>query len=278
MATNSATRLVTFRDHVGSIPSCFKICLWFLPSPSTLGSQASFFDAAVASASRMSSSRLLLATDAAWRAELLGGRLVVKNTFIHCEEPRQLLRASRSAPALRAASAGFGEPSSSSAVERRTTLLFRNLPYLLTRDMFVKLLDSHGFQGQYDLVYVPIDFKTSQSLGYGFVNAVTPEIATRCFRAFDGFQAWPKKSLKKCSVFWSERQGLESNIRVYRNLGVMKQATPEAWKPALFSKGRRAPFPAPTKRIRGTTGRLAPPQRGFRRRGQRVSSDGASCT
>ncbi|CAK0813884.1 unnamed protein product [Prorocentrum cordatum] len=235
MATNNATRMVTFRDHVGSIRSWFKTCLWLLSPPSTLMSQASLFDAAVAS--RMPSSQLLRATDAARCAELLGGRLVVRNTFIHYEEPRQLLRASRSAPALRATSAGLGEPPSSSAVEWRTTLLLRNLPYVLTRDMFVQLLDSHGFRTQYDLVYLPVDFKTNQNLGYGFVNAVSPEIATRFFIAFDGFQAWPKKSLKTCSVCWSDRQGLESNIRVYRNLGVMKQPPP---RPGSRHSSRRA--------------------------------------
>ncbi|CAK0884998.1 unnamed protein product [Prorocentrum cordatum] len=125
--------------------------------------------------------------------------------------------------------------------------------------------------------YLPMDFKTSQTLGYGFVNAVSPEIATRIFSVFDGFQAWPKRSLKTCSVCWSERQGLESNVRVYRNLGVMKHSTLEAWKPALFSQGSQVPFPAPTRRIRGSTGRVAPPQRASRRRRQGMGSDGASC-
>jgi len=186
-----------------------------------------------------------------------GVRMVVKNTFIDCElleESGTLLRRSSSAPALHPPSAGpeapRGEPPSSSGAERRTTLLFRNVPYLLTRDMFVELLNSHGFRGKFDLVYMPIDFNTNQALGYAFVNAVDPEAAIGLLHVFEGFQAWPRKSSKTCAVCWGGRQGFESNVRVYRNLTVMRDDAPEAWKPAIFSNGNQVPFPAPTRAIK----------------------------
>ncbi|CAK0794692.1 unnamed protein product, partial [Prorocentrum cordatum] len=105
-----------------------------------------------------------------------GGRLAVRSTLLHLQAPR-------------------GHPPSSSGAEWRTSVPFRNVPYLLTRDMLVELLDAHGFQ------------------------------------------AWPVKSQKKCSVGWSNRQGLQSNLAVYRKLSVMKGSAPEAWKPALFLRG-----------------------------------------
>merc|ERR1712196_183594 len=44
----------------------------------------------------------------------------------------------------------------------RTTVTLRNLPYQLNRDDFQRLLDWQGFQGQYRLLYLPIDFSTGQ--------------------------------------------------------------------------------------------------------------------
>ncbi|CAK0889707.1 unnamed protein product [Prorocentrum cordatum] len=187
----------------------------------------------------------------------LGGRLVVRNTFLHFqeyEEERRVRRLFRiaSAPELplppRGPEAPRGQPPSSSGAEWRTTVLLRNVPYPLTRDMLVELLDAHGFRGQFDLVYVPRDFKTNQTFGYAFVNALTSEIAARIHRSFEGFQAWPVKSQKKCSAGWSNRQGLQSNVAVYRNLTVMKGSAPEDWKPALFLCGSQVAFPAPTRK------------------------------
>ncbi|CAK0795387.1 unnamed protein product, partial [Prorocentrum cordatum] len=183
-----------------------------------------------------------------WRAAALprpaelGWRLVVKNTFVECE----LLEES-----------GMWLHAHHPAVPQ---------PYLLTRDMFVELLNSHGFRGKFDLVYLPIDFKTNQALGYAFVNAIDPEAAISLFHVFEGIQAWPRKSSKTCAVCWGGRQGFESNVRVYRNLTVMKVAAPEAWEPATFSNGIQVPFPAPTRAIKkywkrhlrtGSTTRLA---------------------
>ncbi|CAK0875529.1 unnamed protein product [Prorocentrum cordatum] len=202
------------------------------------------------------------AQGAALPPSVLGGlgswRAVVRNTFLHFQEAAEedmarSLRASSSAPALLTPWVGLevpiGEPPPPSGAERRTTVLFRNVPYLLTRDMFVELLNSQGFRGQFDLVYLPIDFKTNQTRGYAFVNALSTEVASRLFGAFEGFQAWPKRSSKVCSLCWSTRQGLDRNVQAYRNLEVMQATYPDAWKPALFSECSPVPFPEPTRKI-----------------------------
>merc|ERR1740123_2226645 len=41
----------------------------------------------------------------------------------------------------------------------RTTVMLRNLPNDYTRDMLLALLDKEGFQGKYNFVYLPMDFK-----------------------------------------------------------------------------------------------------------------------
>jgi hypothetical protein len=210
-----------------------------------------------------------------------GGQLIIRKTFYHYEEDAdegrvQRLFRCRSAPAppragrparvslSPTAGARVCEPQSRdvatfdlgpagppSAAEWRTSVLLRNVPYLLSRDMLVELLDSQGFNGKYDLVYMPRDFDRAQTLGYAVVNALDPKIALRLFQAFEGFHAWPVKCQKKiCTVDWCRRQGLQKNIRFLRNSSVMHESVPEDFKPVLFLQGSQVPFPACTKKLR----------------------------
>lgn len=131
------------------------------------------------------------------------------------------------------------------------TLMLRNLPNNYTRTMLLSLLDSEGFGGQYDFVYLPIDFKSHASLGYAFVNLSTTEAAERCWKVFEGFNKWVVPSSKVCSVNWSTPfQGLDAHVERYRNSPVMHEHVPDEYKPMLLSDGERLPFPPPTKKIR----------------------------
>merc|ERR1712217_823433 len=73
------------------------------------------------------------------------------------------------------------EPSCSPSQSSRTTVMMRNLPNDMNREMLLELLDTHGFRGLYDFIYVPIDFKRRAGLGYAFVNMSTPQAAERMF-------------------------------------------------------------------------------------------------
>lgn len=135
--------------------------------------------------------------------------------------------------------------------EWRTTLHVRNLPCYFTRASFVQLIDAQGLAGHYDFVYLPMDFQTRQSIGYAFVNFRT-SVAALLFRAaMDGFSRWPVRSRKVCSVQWSQTQGLERNVRLVRNNGLMKKAgIPEEFKPTVFVDGQSAPFPSAPRKLR----------------------------
>jgi len=116
--------------------------------------------------------------------------------------------------------------------------------------MLLELLDSHGFYGQYDFIYVPMDFKRSAGLGYAFVNATTSAAAERIFANMQGFTGWQFCSSKVLEVAWGEPlQGLAAHVDRYRNSPVMHSDVSDKFKPLLFQYGVRIPFPLPTKRI-----------------------------
>lgn len=150
----------------------------------------------------------------------------------------------------------------------RTTVMLRNLPPEYKRDMVVELLNREGFERLFDFVYMPMNLRTMASFGYVFVNFTSPIVADQCRSVFQGLTRWAIESDKVCDVLWSdEQQGLSSNIERYRNSPVMHESVPEECKPIVLANGQRAPFPAPTKRLReprirrpqATDGKGAPP-------------------
>jgi|Transcript_54012 hypothetical protein len=135
--------------------------------------------------------------------------------------------------------------------EDYTTVMFRNLPNDYSQQMLLALLDSEGFEGLYDFLYVPFDFKRRAGLGYAFINMVSPDAARKIKSELQGFKKWSIPSKKVLEVCYSKPlQGLAANIERYRNSPVMHPDVPEEFKPALFENKRRIPFPAPTVSLR----------------------------
>jgi len=137
------------------------------------------------------------------------------------------------------------------AGEPRTTVMLRNMPNNYSREMLLELLDSEGFSGQYDFLYLPIDFQTKACLGYAFINLVSAAAAMRFWRTFDGYTKWAIRSRKQSGVSWSgHQQGLDAHVDRYRNSPVMSDTVPDEYKPVLFVDGIRVPFPPPTKKLK----------------------------
>lgn len=147
--------------------------------------------------------------------------------------------------------AASSEETAEAPEQPRTTVMIRNLPHTCGRDDLLEVLDRKGFAGQYDFVYVPVDFGTGSGLGYAFVDLVTPEAAAQVWSTFEGLNEWPVPSADACTVCWSNpHQGFPAHVERYMNSPVMHHTVPEAWKPALFMNGVRVPFPQPTKAIK----------------------------
>jgi hypothetical protein len=130
--------------------------------------------------------------------------------------------------------------------------MIRNMPNNFSRQMLMDLLEAEGFAGQYDFLYLPMDFKSRACLGYAFINLVSPEVAIRLWNTFDGFSNWGIPSKKVSGVSWSHpTQGLQANIDRFRNSPVMSDKVPDEYRPILLSGTARVEFPAPTKKISG---------------------------
>jgi len=144
------------------------------------------------------------------------------------------------------------DPKTPTVPERaRTTVMIRNLPTTFNRDDVVRTLNDCGFQGRFDFLYVPIDFRSDASLGYAFVNMTSPADARELWTSFDGFKDWGVPSDRTCSVCWSSpHQGYDDHVLRFRNSPVMHEDVPLDHKPMIFQNGGEVAFPEPTKKLR----------------------------
>jgi len=134
--------------------------------------------------------------------------------------------------------------------DTRTTLMFRNLPKSHLRTNLLCILDEEGFKGTYCFIYVPTDFKSFSGFGYAFVAFHSHKDAVRAMVHFQGY-TWEEPGVQSCDVAWSGAvQGREQHVERYRNSPVMHECVPDEYKPAIFERGQRMAFPAPTKAIR----------------------------
>lgn len=140
-----------------------------------------------------------------------------------------------------------------------TSVMLKNLPNNMNRADLLALFDLLGFKGEYDFLYLPIDFARQSNLGYCFVNLVTADAASRFYATFSGFSSWRGSSEKVCQARWSQPyQGLACHIERYRDSPVMHEALPDECRPVLFHGGVRVAFPAPTKPLRRPRMRMPP--------------------
>merc|ERR1712226_620452 len=89
-------------------------------------------------------------------------------------------------------------------MDEKTTVMFRNVPYNCTRDELLAVLDAEGFQGKYDFVYLPADFRTRSGFGYAFINFSLQQHAEDFQKTFHGFNQWSSSTNKVVEVSWSE--------------------------------------------------------------------------
>ncbi|CAK0832983.1 unnamed protein product [Prorocentrum cordatum] len=134
--------------------------------------------------------------------------------------------------------------------EEYTTVMLRNIPNKYTREMLIKQL-CVSFSGEFDFMYLPIDFKNKCNVGYSFINFRNQAACERFVSQFHGVdvrKCLPGLNSKKVVEVTPARvQGLQENVRRLRNSPVMNQLQdhPE-WMPLIFNEdGQEVPFPNP---------------------------------
>lgn len=132
----------------------------------------------------------------------------------------------------------------------RTTLLLRNLEVHVDRSRIVDVLDKCGFQGCYNFIYLPTNFKRGGiALGYAIVNFVSNGNAVRALEHSGSGRIEINGRMVICE--WSSSiQGFEALIQRYRNNNIMHPSVPATFRPLLIEKGAQVAFPEPTVNLK----------------------------
>lgn len=132
----------------------------------------------------------------------------------------------------------------SKSQEPVTTVMLRNIPQKYDRETLLDVLNQTGFAGSFDFFYLPIDFSTTNSVGYAFINFISEAELARFRAAYVG-KKLSEESPKVCEVCDAHLQGKDKNVDFYRNSTVMSMH--EKYHPLLFENGARVTFPKPTR-------------------------------
>merc|ERR1719188_418000 len=128
-----------------------------------------------------------------------------------------------------------------------TTVMLRNIPNRYTRNMLAERLDQ-GYQGQYDFVYLPIDFNSKCNVGYAFINFRMPAVAAKFISEFHGAKTATKlpgfSSAKVCEVSYARVQGRDANMEnLHDERFIDKLNEKPEWQPLFYDdKGKEIPF------------------------------------
>ncbi|TPX31681.1 hypothetical protein SmJEL517_g05049 [Synchytrium microbalum] len=136
--------------------------------------------------------------------------------------------------------------------DSRTTFMIKNIPNKYTQQMLIDFLND-GHLGEFDFLYLRIDFLNRCNVGYAFINFVSTKSVIAFAERVVG-KRWPRfNSTKICTLSYAKVQGLDSLIRKFRDSSVMLEEP--AFRPKLFHtegslKGQERDFPAPTAPLR----------------------------
>jgi hypothetical protein len=133
-------------------------------------------------------------------------------------------------------------PTNPSSGDDRVTVMLRNIPNKYSQRMLLNEINSCGFEGQYDLLYLPLDFKNRCNVGYAFINFTSNRVAVRFIDRFTGYKLPGFNSQKICEVSWARVQGLKANIQHFKNSPINNVNIPDS-RPLLFAHGQEIEFP-----------------------------------
>ncbi|RMZ91961.1 hypothetical protein DV736_g784, partial [Chaetothyriales sp. CBS 134916] len=119
----------------------------------------------------------------------------------------------------------------------RTTVMLRNIPNRVTSLTLKEILDETS-HGNYDFMYLRIDFANNCNVGYAFINFVDPLAIIPFAEAHQGKRWNAFNSDKIAEISYATIQGRENLIEKFRNSSVMLEH-PD-FRPKLFYTGHGA--------------------------------------
>ncbi|URD82877.1 hypothetical protein MUK42_02097 [Musa troglodytarum] len=125
----------------------------------------------------------------------------------------------------------------------KTTVMIKNLPNKFTKEKLLGILDQHCHEenqkmmeegnekpvelgkgnnssttlSEFDFLYLPIDFKTGNNMGYAFVNFTSAVAAWRLYSSLQNYDWKPHGSRKICVVTYARIQGLPALQKHFKN-------------------------------------------------------------
>lgn len=116
------------------------------------------------------------------------------------------------------------------------TVMVRQLPRQYTQRMLLQEVVRRGFEGLFDFLYLPYDFKKGINVGYGFVNFTEPEYALQFRDSLDGqfLDKYMRMKGKAVRVHPAQVQGYEANYRHFAHTKTGQKQDP-AFSPLFFS-------------------------------------------
>jgi hypothetical protein len=102
-----------------------------------------------------------------------------------------------------------------------TTVMIRNIPNKCSQRELIAELESVGFQGCFDFLYIPLDLGTMSNVGYAFINFTHPVHAALCMELLPKHHFRRQRKVGKgVAVCAAHMQGLEANLRHYEKSAV----------------------------------------------------------
>jgi len=109
-----------------------------------------------------------------------------------------------------------------SGMDRRTTLMIRNIPNKYSQKILLRLIDLK-FREKYDFFYLPIDYKHRCNVGYAFINFFESAPIVDFFRLLND-KKWDKfNSEKVCKITYARLQGQDALLDHFKSSSVMQQ-------------------------------------------------------
>ncbi|XP_055809480.1 protein terminal ear1 homolog [Solanum dulcamara] len=143
----------------------------------------------------------------------------------------------------------------------KTTVMIRNIPNQFRREPFMLFVDHYCCLNhwEYDFLYLPIDFRTNNNVGYAFVNFTSGCAASEIRKVLKYFK-WHGvetptgvySSRKICEVSWARIQGKEQLVKHFSQSKFVCDT--DEYLPVVFSPPRNGSFRLTTPM---TIGKLA---------------------